>query len=90
MVTLFHDMMHKEIEVYIDEMIVKSKRGEDHVEALRKLFERLNFYIFSTYTGYIDVGSRHLFFYFFESRNDPDTDDVLLWTNGGASAGFSS
>ncbi|KAF7430454.1 hypothetical protein PC9H_006161 [Pleurotus ostreatus] len=25
----------------------------------------------------------HLFFYFFESRSDPDTDDVLLWTNGG-------
>ena len=37
----------------------------------------------STYTGYIDIGARHLFFYFFESRSDPDNDDVLLWTNGG-------
>ncbi|KAF7302832.1 Carboxypeptidase [Mycena kentingensis (nom. inval.)] len=27
--------------------------------------------------------ARHLFFYFFESRNDPDTDDVVFWTNGG-------
>ena len=36
-----------------------------------------------SYTGYIDSGTRHLFFYFFESRNDPDSDDVLLWTNGG-------
>ncbi|KAF4618822.1 hypothetical protein D9613_010084 [Agrocybe pediades] len=35
------------------------------------------------YTGYIDVESRHLFFYFFESRNDPDNDDVIFWTNGG-------
>ncbi|EKM77056.1 hypothetical protein AGABI1DRAFT_77834 [Agaricus bisporus var. burnettii JB137-S8] len=35
------------------------------------------------YTGYIDFGARHLFFYFFESRNDPDTDDVIFWTNGG-------
>ncbi|KAF7785226.1 hypothetical protein Agabi119p4_1391 [Agaricus bisporus var. burnettii] len=35
------------------------------------------------YTGYIDIGARHLFFYFFESRNDPDTDDVIFWTNGG-------
>ena len=25
MVTLFHDMMHKEIEVYVDDMIAKSK-----------------------------------------------------------------
>ncbi|TEB20364.1 serine carboxypeptidase [Coprinellus micaceus] len=36
-----------------------------------------------SYTGYIDVGARHLFFYFFESRSDPDKDDVILWTNGG-------
>ncbi|KAJ7804149.1 Alpha/Beta hydrolase protein [Mycena olivaceomarginata] len=34
-------------------------------------------------TGYIDIEARHLFFYFFESRNDPDTDDVIFWTNGG-------
>ncbi|XP_052312432.1 uncharacterized protein LOC112328962 [Populus trichocarpa] len=44
MVTLFHDMMHKEIEVYVDDMIAKSKREEDHVEVLRKLFERLRKY----------------------------------------------
>ncbi|KAJ7461392.1 serine carboxypeptidase, partial [Mycena galericulata] len=35
------------------------------------------------YTGYIDIEARHIFFYFFESRNDPDTDDVIFWTNGG-------
>ena len=38
------------------------------------------------YTGYIDVEARHLFFYFFESRRDPDTDDVIFWTNGGPGA----
>ncbi|PKI37318.1 hypothetical protein CRG98_042291 [Punica granatum] len=31
MVTLFHDMMHKEVEVYVDDMIAKSKEGEDHI-----------------------------------------------------------
>ena len=41
MVTLFHDMMHKEIEVYMDNMIAKSKEEEDHCQNLRKLFERL-------------------------------------------------
>ncbi|TFK38772.1 serine carboxypeptidase [Crucibulum laeve] len=36
-----------------------------------------------SYTGYIDIEARHLFFYFFESRNDPHRDDVIFWTNGG-------
>ncbi|PCH38418.1 serine carboxypeptidase [Wolfiporia cocos MD-104 SS10] len=35
------------------------------------------------YTGYIDIEARHLFFYFFESRNKPEQDDVIFWTNGG-------
>ena len=41
MVTLFHDMMHKEIEVYVDDMITKSQGEDDHVIKLKKLFERL-------------------------------------------------
>jgi len=32
--TLFHDMMYKEIEVYVDDMIAKYKKGEDHVKVL--------------------------------------------------------
>ncbi|KIP06688.1 hypothetical protein PHLGIDRAFT_128116 [Phlebiopsis gigantea 11061_1 CR5-6] len=35
------------------------------------------------FTGYIDIEARHLFFYFFESRSEPDKDDVIFWTNGG-------
>ncbi|KAF8583990.1 peptidase S10 serine carboxypeptidase [Ramaria rubella] len=37
------------------------------------------------WTGYIDVdfGAKHMFFYFFESRQNPDTDDVVMWINGG-------
>ena len=31
MVALFHDMMHKEIEVYVDDMIAKSRTEEDHL-----------------------------------------------------------
>ena len=41
MVALFHDMMHKEIEVYVDDMIAKSRTEEEHVRVLRKLFLRL-------------------------------------------------
>ena len=43
-VTFFHDMMHKEIEVYIIDMIAKSQKGESHPTKLRKLFERLKKY----------------------------------------------
>jgi len=41
MVTLFHDLMHKEIEVYVDDMIAKSTQEDEHVSDLRKLFEWL-------------------------------------------------
>ncbi|XP_027083542.1 uncharacterized protein [Coffea arabica] len=44
MTTLFHDMIHKEIEVYVDDIIIKSKKAEDHLIDLRKLFERLRKY----------------------------------------------
>jgi len=41
MVTLFHDMMHKEIEVYVDDMIAKSHTAKDHLVDLRKMFKHL-------------------------------------------------
>jgi len=41
MVALFHDMMHKEIKAYVDDMITKSRTEEEHLVNLWKLFERL-------------------------------------------------
>ena len=35
--TLFHDMMHRDVEVYVDDMIVKSQGRADHLEALEIL-----------------------------------------------------
>lgn len=37
------------------------------------------------YSGYIDnlETDDHLFFWFFESRNSPSTDPLVLWLNGG-------
>lgn len=40
-VILFHDMIHKEIEVYLDDIISKSHMEEDHLVYLQKLFDRL-------------------------------------------------
>ncbi|XP_060170576.1 uncharacterized protein LOC132601513 [Lycium barbarum] len=44
MTTILHDMMNKEIEVYVDDVIIKSKTQADHVRDLRKFFERLRKY----------------------------------------------
>ena len=41
---LFHNMMHKEIEVYVDDMIAKSRTEEEHLVNLWKLFGRLRKY----------------------------------------------
>jgi hypothetical protein len=40
MTAMFHDMMHKEIEDYVDDIVVKSKKREDRLETLRKVFDR--------------------------------------------------
>ena len=42
--TLLHDFIHKEVEVYVDDMIVKSKDHEGHIPTLRKFFEGIQFY----------------------------------------------
>ena len=42
--TLLCDLIHKEVEVYVDDMIVKSKGCEGHIPTLRKFFERIQFY----------------------------------------------
>ena len=41
---LFHDMMHKEVEAYVDDMMVKLETREGHFEALDKFLARLERY----------------------------------------------
>lgn len=41
MVTLFHDMINKKIEVYVDDMIAKSQSEYNHTVHLQKLFDCL-------------------------------------------------
>ena len=44
MTTKFHDIIHKEIEVYVDEVIIKFCESSDHLTHLKKFFDRLRPY----------------------------------------------
>ena len=39
MTAIFHNMMHHEMEDYVDDNVVKSRKREDHVKVLKKVFE---------------------------------------------------
>ena len=43
-IALLHEMVRNEVEVYVDDMIVKSKDRENHTINLRKFFERIKEY----------------------------------------------
>ena len=44
MTAIFHDMMHKEIEDYVDDIVVKLKARENHFSDLKRVFERCHLY----------------------------------------------
>ena len=44
MTTIFHDMIHKEMEVYVDDVIIKSRKKLDHLTHLKKFFDRQHWY----------------------------------------------
>ncbi|CAL8152128.1 unnamed protein product [Prunus armeniaca] len=41
---IFGDMLHKNVECYVDDLVIKSKRREDHLKDLRMVFNRLRKY----------------------------------------------
>ena len=41
MVTLFHDLMHKKVKVYMNDMITKSPNESENMDDLWKLFKQL-------------------------------------------------
>ena len=44
MTAIFHDMMHKEMEDYVDDIVVKSKTRARHFQILEQVFERCKKY----------------------------------------------
>ncbi|XP_073120324.1 uncharacterized protein [Henckelia pumila] len=44
MQNIFDDMLHKNVECYVDDVVVKSKQRNNHLEDLRRIFERVRKY----------------------------------------------
>ena len=44
MIAIFHDMMHREIKDYIDDIVVKSRTKAGHFQVLERVFERSKMY----------------------------------------------
>ena len=41
---IFDDMLHKNVECYVDDLVIKMRNRVDHLEDLKKVFDRLRRY----------------------------------------------
>ena len=61
------------------------KPEADLVQTIPNVGTYMQDFNFAFYSGYLDVtgSSKKLHYIFTESQNDPDTDPLVLWFNGG-------
>lgn len=63
--------------------VFQSQSSPEHSIRIRKQDESICAAGSTQYTGWLDVGPVHLFFWYFESQNDPTNDPLTLWMTGG-------
>jgi cathepsin A (carboxypeptidase C) len=67
---------HRKLDGHLESYNLRAKKVDPSVLGVDKVKQ---------YSGYLDdeADDKHLFYWFFESRNDPKNDPVVLWLNGG-------
>ncbi|KAK4404343.1 Transposon Tf2-12 polyprotein [Sesamum angolense] len=94
MQTIFSDMLKKNVECYIDDLVVKSKKRENHFHDLRKISERLRRYqlkikpskcasgvTFGKFLGFIVRQREHSVGILLAQKNDKGNKNALYYLN---------
>lgn len=66
-----------------DFRVIQNKHSPSHSVRIRQQNDTICAAGSPQYTGWLDIGPRHLFFWYFESQNDPVKDPLTLWMTGG-------
>lgn len=64
---------------------ITDEKFPNHRVRMKSTPEKLGVDKVKQYTGYLDIEDedKHFFYWFFESRNNPETDPLVVWLNGG-------
>ncbi|PGH09033.1 hypothetical protein AJ79_05762 [Helicocarpus griseus UAMH5409] len=63
--------------------VLRSSHFPDYSIRIRPQKESVCAASSAQYTGWLDFGSHHMFFWYFESQNNPSNDPLTLWLTGG-------
>src|ERR1700753_1194145 len=66
--------------------VFHSDHSESHSIRIKKQNDSICDAHSTQYTGWLDIGSKHLFFWYFESQKAPEKDPLVLWLTGGPGA----
>jgi cathepsin A (carboxypeptidase C) len=70
----------KEVDDY---QVFQSNDSPGHSIRIRKQDDTICDSHSTHFTGWLDIGPKHYFFWYFESQNDSEKDPLVLWLTGG-------